>query len=560
MQVVSRRLRIVLASIAVVGLAAGCTSKPPTTVAGWAKRIPTLKRPAEVKKATNSLKRLALKQLKAGKDLKGDVPALLPLLKQDPVVRGPAAYLLGEIGDKRAVSPLIDAIDYSAAVADKEASRANGQIAQALGRLGDTQAMPALLKLSRSRDSFTALAAVEALGHAGGKDAVKPLADLVENPGVDNFIVKHAIVALGNIQDPSAMPVLVKALFMERGGVSFYRETSFALFQLGDAAVPTLVQILAGKDAQLMKWAKDKGIYDAAIYAKSAQLLGDLADRRADGALMKRLGYKNEEAQLELAVRMQAAQSLGRLRARKAARDIEKMLGEEDVTARDTYAKALVLMGERGAIPALEKSALTGQGYPARQDAQESLARLGGAADLARYDAVTKKNNLLKVCTNWFQGDQKAIAKNCRNLIKTYDDDVTRYRPMLVAAQKCKRDAACWAGKLTDKNGRVREKAAWELGMIRDPKTLGALLAAVKDDDLEAKWAEMQAIEQLLFGDDTKTPAPATAKEVADRLDALLKVESQQSHFVKADEDVKRLALRARRAAGGAGSAKTAAK
>ena len=64
---------------------------------------------------------------------------------------------------------------------------------------------------------------------------------------------------------------------------------------------------------------------------------------------MKRLGYKNEEAQLELAVRMQAAQSLGRLRARKAARDIEKMLGEEDVTARDTYAKALVLMGERAA-------------------------------------------------------------------------------------------------------------------------------------------------------------------------------------------------------------------
>ena len=125
---------------------------------------------------------------------------------------------------------------------------------------------------------------------------------------------------------------------------------------------------------------------------------------------------------------------------------------------------------------------------------------------------MTKKNNMLKVCTDWFQGDKKAIATNCRKLIKTYDDDVTRYRPMLVAAQKCKRDAACWAGKLTDKNGRVREKAAWELGMIRDPKTLGALLAAVKDDDLEAKWAEMQAIEQLLFGDDTRTPAPATAK------------------------------------------------
>lgn len=540
-----RSLRGLVAVTLAVGLTGGCAKPPPTTVAGWAKRIPQLEKPKEIKHAADQLRRLATAQLRAGKSLKSDVPVLIPLLKQDPVVRGPAAYLLGRIGDPSAVEPLINAIDYSAAVADKEASRANGQIAEALGHIGDKRAMKSLLKLTRSRDQYTALAAVEALGHAGGKEAIKPLTDLIENPGVDNFIVKHAIEALGNIGDPSALPVLIKALFIERRGVSFYREASFAVFQMGDTAAPLLIKILDGRDKDLMAWAKDKSIYPAAIYAKTAQVLGDLSDRRATGALMKRLGYESDDAQLELTVRMMAAESLGRIHALKARHAIEDLLKAEDVTARQTYSRALVLLGDPASAPALAHASMTGQGYPPREGAQEALARLGGASDLARFDAATKLNNKLSTCTNWFEGDKKAIAANCKKLIKKYDDDVTRFRPMLVAAKDCKRDGACWAKKLSDKNGRVREKAAWALAHLRDAKAIDPLLKAVKEDDLEARFAMIQALDELLFGDNDKKPSAAVAQKVSDRLRAILKAEAHKMQFMKINEDLKRLALKA---------------
>ena len=70
----------------------------------------------------------------------GDIPGLIKALrrKKDAQTREAAAKALGELGDTRAVPPLVDALDDSVAAVCVAA-------ATALGEIGDRQAVEPLL-------------------------------------------------------------------------------------------------------------------------------------------------------------------------------------------------------------------------------------------------------------------------------------------------------------------------------------------------------------------------------------------------------------------------------
>ena len=91
------------------------------------------------------------------------------LLKNQPGdVQAAAASALGDMGDKSVVPALVDAVDISrgsgADHATEEANHANKAIARALGQLGDKGATPGLLKLLKSKDNYTVIEAINALG------------------------------------------------------------------------------------------------------------------------------------------------------------------------------------------------------------------------------------------------------------------------------------------------------------------------------------------------------------------------------------------------------------
>jgi HEAT repeat protein len=80
---------------------------------------------------------------------------------EDLIVRGRAAMMLGKIGDKSAVGPLIRALNAPGYQTPLYA-------AQALGHLGDPRAIPQLLRIaenSRDRLQETAWEALEKLGY-----------------------------------------------------------------------------------------------------------------------------------------------------------------------------------------------------------------------------------------------------------------------------------------------------------------------------------------------------------------------------------------------------------
>lgn len=91
------------------------------------------------------------------------VTALIMALQnrnEDLIVRGRAALMLGQLGDTRAVQPLINALDAPGMQTPLHAARS-------LGRLGDSRAIEPLLLIAGSADGKLRAAALEALQRLG---------------------------------------------------------------------------------------------------------------------------------------------------------------------------------------------------------------------------------------------------------------------------------------------------------------------------------------------------------------------------------------------------------
>ena len=173
---------------------------------------------------------------------------------------------------------------------EKQANAANRSIGTALKELARDQGVKlgdsvseAVAPYANSGDIQTALAFIELLGVTGSKKGTQDLLDMVADSD-NNFIVKNCIIALGNIRDPKAIDVLIEHMFRERMGVSFYAESSFALFQHGgvEGLMGKLNDAFDGKNTKVNDMMKgSKACQDAkgtcyVIQAKVAEVMSDV--------------------------------------------------------------------------------------------------------------------------------------------------------------------------------------------------------------------------------------------------------------------------------------------
>jgi HEAT repeat protein len=141
--------------------------------------------------------------------------------------------------------------------------------AEALGKIGDPQAIPALLEARKDGDSGVRRAAAWALWNIGGPQAVPVQLKSLKDENGD--VRQVAAFALGSIGDLETVPVQLKSLKDENGDVR--QVAAFALGSIGDQqAVPALMEAL--KD-------RDEDVREAAAWA-----LGSIGDPQALPALM----------------------------------------------------------------------------------------------------------------------------------------------------------------------------------------------------------------------------------------------------------------------------------
>jgi len=510
-------MRYILVVVACLLVACG----NPTDPAGWAKRAASRSRLDEKLQALGEVR-------KAPGDRRAAVPHLVEVLKQAPRARAQAAVALGEIGDRSATKPLVDAVDRQSN--DRDVLDANRHIADALGALRAKEAVPALTDLVSSPDGYVQVAAVDALGRIGDPAAVDTLVAVATREGAEPFTAKKALLALGRIGDPRAGPAVLRMLFEERPGVSFFPEAAFAVAQIGRPMSAPLLAILEGKDAALARWAKERGVLPGALVAKSAQLLGDVGGPDAVPPLLSKLTYRDAAPGVAMYVRVLAAESLGRMRAKEAVRTLSELVPREtDPNVRDRYCDALVRIGDPAALPALKAAAAAGS-WDLREGPLTALSRLGGAPERPSVDAAKAR-----ACAN---GCAPAMEAALAGMVAR-----------LEAARACG-DATCWTGKLADPSAAVRDRAALELGRAGGASHAVALGDAIvrpvaNDAELAARYHAVLALGWIAARE--KVGAPGEA--IAARLDAMIAGDRGRTLTAGVNEDALRLATRLRRGA-----------
>jgi HEAT repeat protein len=478
----------------------------------------------------------------SGNVQEGFLPMLHSRLASEkkPEVKAALARAIGDLKSPTSLEPLQAALEPTAT--DSDTALANKELAAALGKLGDARATPALTGLLRSKNSYTRVEAIQALGTLRAPQAVEPLLAVLADENSEPFVNKKAIEALGRIGDARAVPVLMRMLTQERQGISFYVESSFALYQLGTPATDALLAAMEGKDAQLTQWAQAHGVNPASYAMKGAQILGDLRDKRAEAVLTQQLAFKSADPRVQALVRMQTAEALGRMRTASAVRPLSALLAEEDPTVRTSYVRALVFIGGREGLPALIKAASQG-GWDAREAAMRGVALLGNEQEQPLF-------------AKWAQNEPALATKECQDyggdgcespeaLGLKRGETILRYGKVTEAAKACTADAGCWEKKLADTEPRVVERAAMELGRSGNPQHVAALAGRLSEKDLEVRSALIQALDWLVV--DSKEAAN-NAREVLPKLQAQLADEKGNSRFVKVNEDLRRLVFRLERA------------
>ncbi|MHB8879011.1 MAG: HEAT repeat domain-containing protein, partial [Myxococcaceae bacterium] len=457
-----RPITWLILAFALVSLAA-CKGDP-ATPEYWEKQVTGAKKIKERNRILEDLR-----------ESKRVTPAFLPMMhkllgsEKQAEVKATIARMLGEAKDASSVQPLVDALDLG--TTDTASNAMNKEITTALGEIGDPKATPTLLRLLKVKDNYTKIEAINALGDLRAPEAVAPLMEIATDETGEPFISKKAIQALGMIGDAKSVPALLKMMFKERRGTSFYVESSFALYQIGQPAADAALPLLKGEDKALTAWAKENGIIEAALWAKSAQVLGDLHEARAEKPLLDRLKFESEFLDVKLFVRMRAADALGRMRSKEAVKLLSTMLDEEEASARQIYVRALTSIGGRDAIPALLKSAAQGS-WDAREPAIISAAMLGDDREIAAFEKFVKDEEGLTTAECKDNPDY-AGCNAPAELVKKHAGAIVGHQKRLEAAKACKTEGACWAKKLDDADTGVRERAAYEVGRSGKAELIG---------------------------------------------------------------------------------------
>lgn len=525
--------RIVVGGLLSLALLASSCKSDPALPETWEKRITGSKNTKE--------------RLKHIEDLRGSkfmTPAMVPMLEKrlgdekKPEVRAALARLLGEAKQPSSVDALTDAIDMAAT--DSDAKTMNKEIAIALGKLNDPKAVPSLTKLLKTKDNYTVIAAIESLGEMKAKESFTSLYEIATDDAIEPFITKKAIVALGDMGDPRCVPGVVKAMFKERKGISFYMEASFALYQIGTPAADVLVPVVEGKDKELLEWAAKNNIKDVALYAKGVQVLGDLHDKRAEKTIVGYLNFKSEFDDIKLIMRMRAADALGRMRSKEGVKPLAALLDENEANARKEYVWSLARIGGKDGVAKLIETAGKGP-WGAREESMRGVAMLGD--DPAVFDKFSAAEEKL-FSAECKEDEEYAECKDLAGAVKNHQAKILAYKNRAVAAAECKGDAACWVKHLDVKDEGVRERAAYEIGRSGNAALIEELMKRLPEKNLDTRLAIIQGADWLI--DDSKD-AMATARKGLPALEKQFADERGKTEFVKVNEDLRRLLAKLRR-------------
>lgn len=281
-------------------------------------------------------------------------PLILYLDFGDDNERRSSARVLGKIGDPRAVSHLMVALNDTNIYFTEIVATALGEIgapavrpliyalmnkkanvrwdaARALGNIGDKRAVEPLMDALKDEHKSVRRIAIEALGNIGDDRAVEPLIATLKDEDVD---VRKAVAdALGNIGDKRAMEPLLNNLY--------------------DENLPMRVAVVEALDS--LGWSPDKNRIGADYWIVKQNW--DECAQIGVPAVEPLIAALNDE---DTDVREGATEALGQI-GEPVVGPLIAALKSEDLDVREGAAKALVAIHNSGRLGAKDKNTILAQ-------------------------------------------------------------------------------------------------------------------------------------------------------------------------------------------------------
>jgi HEAT repeat protein len=416
----------------------------------------------------------------------GDTRAVEPLIArlddEDAQVRSTVASALAELGDTIAVEPLIGRLD------DEDAQVRN-TVALALRDLGDTRAVEPLIARLGDGDPGVRSSVAEALGNLGDPRAVEPLIARLSDENSD--VVETVACALGGLGDVRALEPLMSRL---RAAVSDGDNdvASFVFFGLGDLAYalhgrgdPSAINpLIAGLEDD-----------DAYVRLVSARCLGDLGDIVAVDPLIALLEDKDPS------VRGAVAYALGELGDPGAAELLIGHLGDEDAEVQVDVAMALGDLGDTRAVqPLVQRLHDTAGDFQIRCEVAFALGRVGDVRAVEPLiGRLEDEDATVRGCVVQTLAELRDV-RAVEPLIARLGDEGAGVRSGVASALGELGDLRAvepLVARLKDEDSLVRKAAAEALGELGDPRAVEPLVARLKDEDSLVRKAAAEALGEL---------------------------------------------------------------
>lgn len=403
-------------------------------------------------------------------------PLIAALEHEDYEVAGAAIRALGEIGDARAVAPLLKLMgeDHGGSWPDQAIS--------ALGAIGDPRAVEPLIAIVEEAqpDRVRVEDAARALGHIRDPRAVEALARLLRK-SKDTTLISAAADALGAGRDPKAAEALIAALADPSGGAAL--EIARALTRFDDRrALRPLVAALKGPGSE-------------SLLFHVAGAVRRTSDPEAVDVLLEILTRKS------WMLRCAAADALGRIKDPRAAKPLAHRIGDEDPRVREAAVRALLEIDAGMAIRALARQ-LRGDNPRAQMEAARRLISLESAdaakALLAGWkeEVASGQSRAMGVEDLGAFHDPEAVGVLIAALEdQTLPDEVRARAAGLLGDGKSSRAVEPLIALLrSDESPWARCVAANALGQIGDARALDALLEVLKCDNPALRTAAARAL------------------------------------------------------------------
>jgi HEAT repeat protein len=258
------------------------------------------------------------------------LPALLEALHtRNERERWQVCGLLGVLKDRRAVPALLDLLD------TREMTSA---VADALGEIGDPRAVDPLLAALAACDENNQQGIIYALGKLKDRRALEPLMERLRTSNAEYSISSRPLITtLGELGDPRAVETLLQVLpKLDADSLPYL---AYSLGQLRDRrAMPALLTLLRTPSPSHLPAFEP---YCEDLRAQAARALGEIGDPQAVPGLIAALDAGS------MLSRQCAAEALGRLKDRRAVPALTAALPTLAPTARAAAEQALKALQAR---------------------------------------------------------------------------------------------------------------------------------------------------------------------------------------------------------------------